>query len=998
MSEFGNIRDFKIIFLMMLLLSSSIDVMSQKKNKREQPASVIAATPASARVSAESQREQLKQASLTKNISARSVGPTVMSGRVVDIEVDPKNPHHFFVAYASGGLWVTENNGQSFSPIFDHEAVMTIGDFDVAWNANETIWIGTGEVNSSRSSYSGVGVFKGTKSIIDGVSSWRWENKGLGETHHIGKVLIHPANNDIIWIAALGHLYTSSKDRGVYKSTDGGNTWQQVFYVNETTGCVDLIFDPKNPDELYAATWHRTRTAWNFEGSGAGSGVYQSTDGGKNWKIISHNTAAEKNSNFNETPSQFVGRIGLAMHHSDKGKILYAMLDNQSHRPKESADKKDDELGIKKNDFMNMSKETFLALNDSVLNIFLNRNGFEEGMDAKKIKEMINNDAIKPSAVYDYLYDANEDLFNTPIVGAEVYKFDFSSSKWQRTHEDYLDDVVYTYGYYFGLIRVSPSDPEKLYIAGVPLISSDDGGKSFKGINPDNVHADHHALWINPQLAGHIINGSDGGVQISYDDGQNFVNCNSIPVGQFYTVQVDNAENYNIYGGLQDNGVWYAPHDATIDESWKVTGRNPFMELMGGDGMQVMVDQRDNQTVYTGFQFGNYSRINKNSGEEKGLHVSHKLGERPLRWNWQTPILLSSFNQDILYICSNKVHRSTNQGESFETLSGDLTQGEKLGNVPYGTITCIDESKLRFGLLATGSDDGLVHISKDNGYTWENISAGLPKNLWVSRVQFSSHQLKRIYVTLNGYRQDHFQPYVFVSDDFGITWKNIASNLPIEPVNVIREDPASANILYLGTDHGLYVTISGGKSWMLLSDDLPEVAVHDLAIQHRERDLVVGTHGRSIWIIDLEEITALENLKDSCSFLFNHKPINLRSFGGGWNKWFTQPERHASFAYYSGAESQSASMEIVFGDSLVVRKIDIASVDKGLNYFDYNLTIDEKVIEELENAMNANLKADEEKVNIKKSDNGLYYLPKGEYKIVLKTKDCANKSAPLVIE
>lgn len=985
--------------ILLVLMVMNLEPLAQRIGVRITRESQTAATPANERLKSRDIKKSLNEMSLTSQLAPKNIGPTVMSGRVVDIDVDPDDPTHFFAAYASGGLWVTHNNGQSFSPIFDHEASMTIGDFAVDWKNNETIWIGTGEVNSSRSSYSGLGIFIGTKKSDDDV--WTWAHSGLEESHHIGRVILHPDDHQIAWVAVLGHLYSEDENRGIYKTTDGGKSWKRILFVSAITGAVDLVMDPLNPLELYAATWQRTRSAWNFDGQGKGSGVYKTTDGGDTWTLISHVQkpgSDDEPSLFNATKSEYIGRIGLALHHSDQGKFLYAMIDNQDRRP-ETSEQEPDKVELKKADFKTMRPEDLLALNDSVFDQFLRQNDFDENITAQSAKEMVRRKEITPVAFYDYLYDANEDLFNTPVVGAEVYLYRESTGLWKRTHEEYLDDLVFTYGYYFGVIRVSPHDPGKLYVGGVPLLRSNDGGKSFTGINPDNVHVDHHVIWENPQKPGHLINGSDGGIQISYDDGINFVNCNSIPVGQFYAVQVDNRENYCVYGGMQDNGVWTAPHNAEISEAWKITGRNPYREIISGDGMQIMVDQNNPDIIYTGYQFGNYQRINIATGESKDIRVRHKLGERPLRWNWQTPILLSSFNNDIFYICSNKVHRSTNGGDSFETLSGDLTKGDKGGNVPFGTITTISESPLRFGLLAVGSDDGLVHISEDNGYSWKEISNGLPSGFWVSRIVHSMHKLGRIYVALNGYRNDYFKAMIFVSEDWGKSWKNISDALPLEPVNVVKEDPANDAILYAGTDHGLYFTMDRGTGWMLLSDDLPNVAVHDLAVQHRDRDLLIGTHGRSLWIADIEQVGLLPAVRDSALYLFEIPEVKRgHDWGGNWSKWLEPDIPEIEIIFYSKESRQNVTLNIMYGEDLMLSGLQIDDVRKGLNVVKFEPVVRKEIAEQLELAMNSKKAANDLHVKIRKADDGRYYLPRGEFDVQLNCAGCKSLKTILTIK
>jgi len=938
--------------------------LSQKKEASVQ------ATSSQIRQEGYKKRVQMESNGYISEGPVRCIGPTVMSGRVVDIEVDPKNPSHFYVAYASGGLWVTHNNGTTFDALFQNEMVMTIGDIAVDWNNGEIIWIGSGENNSSRSSYSGFGVYR---SVDLGKS---WKNLGLTESHHIGRIILHPENPAIAWVAVLGHLYSESPERGVYKTVDAGKTWNQYLDLGANTGAIDLAIDPNESSQLYCSTWGRTRMAWNFVESGSKSAIHQSMDGGVTWKNISTSETGFPN-------GEGVGRIGISTTRGNDGFHLYALLDNQFERPKSDEEKKDQ--GLKKSDFSQMTIEKFGTLNDSLLNKFLLDNNFPKEHTSATVKKQVKEGKLKPSALSDYLYDANSDLFDRPVIGAEVYKYNFESKTWLRTHADFLDDVFYSYGYYFSQIRVHPLIPQKLYIMGVPLLTSDDGGATWRGINPDNVHVDHHALWINPKIPGHIINGSDGGVQISYDDGKTFINCNTPAVGQFYSVQVDNEEPYNVYGGLQDNGVWVGPSDNKPGRDWYQSGKYPFEFLMGGDGMQVQVDTRNNNTVYTGYQFGNYERLNRKGDYQLTIHPAHTLGETPLRWNWQTPILLSKHQQDIFYICSNKVHRSLDRGENMETLSGDLTKGGRAGDVPYGTLTSISESPLRFGWLVVGSDDGLVHISRDNGYTWENISKGLPENFWVSRVVFSKHKIGRIYVALNGYRSDNFAAHIFRSDDFGKTWSTLSSSLPMEPVNVVIEDPRSENILYSGTDHGLYVSRDMGVSWRLLFEELPSVAIHDLVIQEREMDLVIGTHGRSIWIADIEHLAAMDTIDWEKPYVFSSKPIRKSNWGENWSKWLEPDLPDFYIPTFVPMSRNSFSIEVWYMDSIKLANVPTDNLKWGFRNFTYDLSITKENAELLVAILNKNLAKDEKPIEIKEVSNGKYYLAKGTYKILFKS-------------
>ncbi len=807
--------------------------------------SQISPTPASVRLNGLTERKLWQNDSLLKDVKFRNIGPAFMSGRVVDIEVNPLDPIEFYVAYATGGLWHTINNGQSFEPIFDHENVIGIGDIAVNWKNGE-IWVGTGEANSSRSSYSGLGIYK------SGDTGKTWKYLGLPESHHIGKIVLDPDDDNKAWVAVIGHLYSSNKERGVYKTTDGGKTWRQSLYIDDNTGAIDMEINPKNSGELYACMWHRERRAWNFTESGNTSAIYKSTDGGDSWKKITGGT-----SGFPQDEGS--GRIGIAVYAANP-QIIYATLDNQNHRP-DTATKKTDSAKYLLSDFKDITKEKFLQLDSMKLDSFLIKHDFDKKYRDSSLKEMVRTDKIESTAVYDYLTDANSKLFITPIIGCEVYRSDNAGETWKKVNTNGLD-LYNTYGYYFGKISVSPLNENKVLINGFNLMLSDDGGKTFKVTDKKNTHPDWHGAWINPLRDSNWITGNDGGCNITYDNGKHWFKANTPPVAQFYAVAVDNAKPYNVYGGIQDNGVWYGSSQNKMgndynDDDEDDSGGDGWETLGGGDGMQVQVDKRDNKTVYLGSQFGEYERKNVDEKKSTRIHPMPDIDAEKLRYNWQTPILLSDFNPDILYMGSNLFYRSMNKGTTMEPLSKDLTNGKKEGDVPFGTIVTLSESPLKFGLLYAGTDDGNIQVSRDDGYTWELVSNNLPKvlkGLYVSRVLASQFKEGRVYATLNGYRNDNFSPWLFSSDDYGKTWNNISSNLPFEPLNVIKEDPEFQNILYAGSDNGLYVSFNRGKSFMSFGNNLPSVPVHDIAVQKEANEIVVGTHGRSIYIASLDDI------------------------------------------------------------------------------------------------------------------------------------------------
>lgn len=924
-------------------------------------------TPANQRLAAAQQRAQMQQNSILAEWPLENIGPSVQSGRVSDISVHPNDPSHFLVAYASGGLWKTTNNGTTFEPLFDRQDVLTMGAVAADWQRN-VIWVGTGEVNSSRSSYAGLGLYRST----DGGQSW--EHRGLSESHHIGRIILHPDDPNTLWVAVLGHLYSGNPERGIYKTTDGGDSWEKVLFVNNDAGGIELVLDPRDSDHLYAATWERSRRAWNFVESGTGSGIYESVDGGVNWQLL---TGPDKGFPNNEG----AGRIGLAYTYNGDIPVLYASIDNYNRRPKK--DKEDNRLT--KARLRIMTAADFADVSTAKLKAYLQKNGFDKKYTPEDIQEMVQNGEISPKTLVEYTESANSLLFDTEVVSLEVYKLDASSKKWERTHEDYIDRVYNSYGYYFGQLRVSPHDPNQLFSMGVPIIRSDDGGANWKSLMRENVHGDHHALWLNPQRAGHLILGNDGGINISYDNGANWIKCNHPPLGQFYYVAVDMAKPYKVYGGLQDNGVWMGNHEYSASPRWQQSGQYGYEMIMGGDGMQVAIDTRDNVTVYTGFQFGNYFRMNTQTGQRKYITPKHDLKERPYRWNWQTPIHLSEHNPDILYMGSNFLHRSLNRGDDFEKISEDLTLGGQSGDVPYGTLTTIHESPLRFGLLYVGSDDGLLHVSKDGGYSWENISSQIPPDMWISRVQASSHQEGRVYVVLNGYRWDNWEAMLMRSDDYGQNWTILGRDLPQETLNVVKEDSKNEELLYVGSDHGAYVSLNGGQTFSPLVKGLAGAPVHDIVVHPRDGDIIIGTHGRSLYLGSAREIQQLNgDVLTEAIHLFEIESMRASSRWGNAS-WYSNAEDITLQLPIYCQENGTVDVVITAKDGPIVQRFS-QSAAKGLQYLHYDLTVDKKQVADYQAHLRSSQEEDELPAKVKAADNGLYYLQTGTY-IISVTKD-----------
>ena len=741
------------------------------------------------RLKAFDQHQAMAKSSPFKDLKWQFLGPTNISGRVTDVAVvAPRGKSYtIFAATATGGLWKTDNEGVTFEPVFDHGITASIGDVTIAPSNPNLIWLGTGEANIFRSSNAGAGAFKSA----DGGKTWQY--MGLAGTHTIARIVIHPSNPELVYVAASGHEWTDNEERGVYKTADGGRTWRKVLYANPRTGAIDLVMDPSDPSVLYAAMWQRLRRKWNDprnEPDYNASGVFKSTDGGETWAPV----------NEGLPPAPMRGRIGLDVARSNPN-VLYAFVDN-----------------------------------------------YEVARQAKA---------------------GEVDAYGRPraaiIKGAEVYRTDDKGRTWRKVSEsnDVMERMAGTYGWVFGQIRVDPTDERTIYVMGLGLNQSKDGGRTFQPLR--GMHGDHHALWIDPDNPNYLVNGNDGGIVVSYDQGKNWRQfLDNLPAVQFFNVSFDMDTPFRVYGSIQDHGSRRGAVDLSRGRDRIPAQR--FENAPGGEGSRHAIDPRNPDIVYSAGFYHNISRTDLSQrdarGQPQATPITPRLGPADgyLRGQWLSPILLSTHNPDVLYFGGQFVFRSWNRGDAWEKISADLSDNDpkQQGDIPYQTVFALSESPMRFGLLYAGTDDGRLHVTRDGGKTWAEITRGLQPKRWVSKVAASAFDEGTVYAAQNGKRDDDFTAYLWKSTDYGATWKSLAGNIPLGPINVIAEDPTSAKILYVGTDVGVYVTVDGGASWEVLGANLPTNYVHDIVVHPRDRVIVAATHGRGMWVMDALPVQAFK--------------------------------------------------------------------------------------------------------------------------------------------
>lgn len=875
-------------------------------------------TPMSAqeRLRGYEQRLRMEAASPFGNVKWRNVGPEIQGGRVVDIQGSRSN---LYVAYATGGLWKTTDQGITWTPLFDNQSAVAIGSFAIAPDG-KTIWVGSGENNSQRTSYAGMGVFKST----DGGASW--QNMGLADTHRIGRVLIDPKNPNTVYVAAIGHLYSKNAERGVFKTTDGGRTWTHSLKIDPSTGVIDLAMDPSNPNVLYAAAWERERRAWNFLEGGPESALYKSTDAGKTWHKLT-----------NGLPLGETGRVGVATSPSNPH-IVYAFVDNQA--PDEDEIYKDeftasDTLTIHR--FRLMTDEQLQGVPENKLSQFL-RGNLPNGMQTSDVVKKIKAKTMGVKELSALMEEVDPDIFNEEHIEQQLFRSDDDGKTWKRL---FTGNIGYTQvGYYAGRITVNPKDAMDVYLTGPIMIHSTDGGKTWAQI-ARSLHADFHAYFIDPADTTFRAVGNDGGLYLSYDSGNNWRHIENMAVGQFTTIAVDNAKPYNIYGGLQDNGTMKGPSTYQIGRS----SPTAWTSINGGDGAAVAIDPReDANTVYSGSQFGSETGFDAITNDRWFFSVPAPKDKSKQRFNWVSPILISPHHPDIIYFASQRLYRSLDRGKTWEVLGGDLTKNLPNGDVPFSTIKDVSESPFRFGVIYIGSDDGTVKVTQDHGRTWDDISTPA-KDKWVSRVIASKWDAATVYVAQNGYRDDDFAPYLWKSTDFGKHWTSIVGDLPTECINVVREDPTRKDLLYVGTDMGVFVSYNGGAKWEPLNGGMPHAPVHDLAIQAREGELVAATHSRSVWVLKLKQIYDLDkDLRAKDLFIF---PVSNMTRSARWgldNKadWDTSPTRAVPLNVEVWTkQSGPAQLQIIDKDGKVVKEKQVQLLT-GYNTVDIDLKLEDR--------------------------------------------------------
>ena len=771
----------------------------------------------------------------------RPLGPASMSGRISDLAVYESNPAVFYVGTAHGGVWKTANNGTTFEAQFQDRGLMSIGDVEISQSNPDLVWVGTGESNNRQSTSWGDGVYKTTN------GGKTYDFMGLRSSRHINRIVIDPRDNDTVFVAATGSLFGPGGERGVYKTADGGKTWKQVLKVDDDTGANDLVIDPTDNKILYASTYQRRRTACCMNGGGTGSGLWKSTDGGETWTRLRGGVL--------DGP---LGRIAVDVYRK-RPNILYALIEG----PAPAGGGRGRGAG-----------------------------GPEEGPGTAPAVAQGHGQAGR----------GGQQTPNDAPTG--LYRSDDSGATWRKVNNANPRPM------YFSQVRIDPTDPEVVYLGGVGLHQTLDGGKTVATDIAVSTHDDVHAIWINPGNPNHVIIGNDGGLAKSYDRGKKWIFVPNLPVGLFYHVSYDMATPYNVCGGMQDNYSWCGP--SAVRGSSGI-GNHHWATLQGGDGFVVLQDPTDYRIAYSESQDGNMVRIDRRTGETMSIRPQPAPGEPALRWHWDTPFILSPHDPKVVYAAANKLFRSADRGLSWTAISDDLTTGAKRDDIvtmgvkgseigmsrndgisAWPAIVSLAESPKKAGLLYTGTDDGSMHVSRDGGKSWSSIFAkvpGVPKGVFVSEIVPSRFDEATVYATFDGHRQNDFDPWIYKSTDYGQTWQPIASNLNGEVARTLTEDTRTADVLYLGTETGLFVSTDRGGHWQRIRANLPTVRIDEITIHPRDNAMLLATHGRALWVLDhLEPIQeyAAAQISTADARLFTPPPSAM----------FQRPARDRNYEFW----------------------------------------------------------------------------------------------------
>jgi len=861
--------------------------------------------------------EPVFRADQASRLPWRCIGPVNMSGRVTDFEVAG---HAWYVGAAAAGVWKSTNRGTTWTPIFAHEASHSIGDVAVAPANPDVVWVGTGEDNARNSVSWGDGVYKS----LDGGKTWK--HMGLSETFQIGHIAIHPEKPDVVFVAALGRLWGANRQRGLFRTKDGGETWQPVLYLDDDTGCIDVCIHPKNPDVVWACTYARRRNAFDDNDPevrfGDKAGLYRSTDGGDTWTRVTAGLPTCKwgrsglsvyatspdtlyliveteRSGWATGTEKRTGRgggafLGVQSEAAEGGGLLVTMVSEEG--PASQAGIQEDDVLL---EFGDAKLEAPRDLSNAIRNLEVGakvtarvkRAGDELSMDVVLGERPQGGPGGRGGGGTGGPYsgqlgvgqraNVQDDQGDQGFETGGVFRSDNAGATWRRVNS------LTERPFYYSWICVDPSDDKRVYTAGVSLWGSSNAGANFSSINHSSIHVDFHTVWVDPEDGRHLVATCDGGVNVSRDRGRTWEMLPNLPIGQFYHVDCDDEQPYNVYGGLQDNGSWAGPSRTRWREG---IGWDDWIKIGQGDGFGAAVDRDASDFVVVTSQNGGLVKYDRGTHRTLGVNRPRVRG-RNLAFAWDTPFFLSPHNSKILYWAGNYPLRSLDQGRSAEVL-GDQT----LGRTSRGLASAFAESPRQAGLLYVGTDDGALWRSDDHGHTFKPLHEriwDLPGPRFVSSIHPSAHQTNRVYVTFDGHRSDDFKTYVFVSDDRGDTWRSLTANLPAECAHVVYEDQVNQDLLFLGTEYGCWTSLDRGKQWLQLGDGLPTVPVRDLVIQQREQELVAATHGRGIWILDvapLRQLTA--KVAGSDAFLFTPRDQvlwRLRSRGTQGDKNYYAP-------------------------------------------------------------------------------------------------------------